>query len=573
MARVALHRIDKVWNEVVTSLELNIDIGPSFVCLATEMNEAIVSRDKPETDDKGNGKDNPEDGHREKKDKRYSEDSLLRPLGKEKKPLTFCCVPRILMGHVDLSFFAMNSSIFKSNDIRALCPQDFAPEDGERIARTLAAIYRPLHVYVGRDMRETSLAIEEAVVRGFVSSGVSVTRIGLCSTPMFDFVMGEKGGSYDLGLMITASHNPAEYNGIKIVNRERLRIGLGSGLDEVRDRALSNEHFIDSNQKGQENQDIELLRRYLDHVFSLANLDAFPTGHAVVVDAGNGMEGMLLPEIAKRLPALRFHPLYWELDGRFPHHEANPLKGETLADLKERVKATKALCGFAFDGDADRIGVVDELGEQIPGDLLTALLASEIMRDHPGLQMIYDVRCSRIVAESVEAAGGTAEMSKVGTTFIKRRMRETGALFAGELSMHFYFSDFGNCESGDYVVLLVLQMLAREKRPLSELWKKFKRYSHSGERNYQAQNPTSVLVALADRWSQIPSVTINKIDGIRIDQWNGSKEDWWCNVRASNTEPLLRLNLETRDPNTLSQKLTEIESLLHEFDPTLFIIH
>lgn len=467
----------------------------------------------------------------------------------------------------------MNSSIFKSNDIRALCPQDFTPEDGERIARALVAIYRPTHVLIGRDMRETSIAIETCVVRGFLSSGVSVTRIGLCSTPMFNFAMREDGVGYDLGLMITASHNPSQYNGIKIAGKDRLQIGLGSGLEVVRDLVLSNEQFVDALQKGQENKDEEVCTRYLNKVFSLVDFKMIREGASIVVDAGNGMEGVPLPRIVERLPSLKIHPLYWELDGRFPNHEANPLKGETLKALQERVKETGSLCGFAFDGDADRVGVVDELGEQIPGDLLTALLASEILRSHPGLHMIYDIRSSRMIAESVEAKGGTAEMSKVGTAPIKRQMRETRAMFAGELSMHFYFSDFGNCESGDYVLLLILQLLAREQKPLSVLWRTLKQYGHSGEHNYHVENPVAVVAKLKEIWSKLPDATMLFLDGIRIDQWNGSKEDWWCNIRASNTEPLLRLNLETRSPELLATKLEEIETLLRQLDPTLTPAH
>ena len=285
------------------------------------------------------------------------------------------------------------------------------------------------------------------------------------------------------------------------------------------------------------------------------------------------MEGFLLPEITTRLPELRIDPLYWELDGRFPNHEANPLKGETLHALKERVKKTGALCGFAFDGDADRIGVVDERGEQIPGDLLMALLAREVMRIHPKLKMIYDLRSSRMVAESILKNGGSAEMFKIGTASIKRRMRETGAGFAGELSMHFYFSDFGNCESGDYVLLLILQLLAREQKPLSALWLDLKKYGHSGEHNYHVQNPLETVTTVREEWSKNPQASLTTIDGIRIDHWNGSNEDWWCSIRPSNTEPLLRVNLETRDPAQMPIRLQEIEVLLLRLDPTMVPAH
>lgn len=473
----------------------------------------------------------------------------------------------------DLSFFAMNGSIFKSNDIRALCPQDFAPEDGERIARVLASLYSLKKVLVARDMRETSGPIEAAVIRGFLASGISVTRVGLSSTPMFNFGVGEAEKGYDLGLMITASHNPAEYNGIKVVNADRLQVGLGSGLERVRDVCLSNEQFLDALVPGKLEEDEGLLTRYLDYVFSLVNFRSMLGGVSVVVDAGNGMEGFLLPEIAKRLPTVNIDPLYWELDGRFPNHEANPLKGETLTALQARVRERKALCGFAFDGDADRVGVVDERGEQIPGDLLMALLAREIGRTHPSLKMIYDLRSSRMVAESVEKQGGQAEMYKIGTAHIKHRMRETGALFAGELSMHFYFSDFGNCESGDYVMLLILQLLAREQKPLSTLWKDLKRYGHSGERNYHVGDPLALIELLKKEWGQMSQATLTTIDGVRIDHWNGSNEDWWCSIRPSNTEPLLRVNLETRDPGGVPDRVREIEELLRRLDPTMVPAH
>lgn len=494
-------------------------------------------------------------------------------LVKRKTALTFLFPARILGGKDELYFFAMNSSIFKANDIRALCPQDFAPEDGERIARAMVALFGLKRVLVGHDMRETSIPIETAVIRGLRASGVHVTRIGLSSTPMFNFAMGEEGKGYDLGLMITASHNPAQYNGIKVVGADRLQIGLGSGLEKIRDLVLSNEQFLNAKEQGGEDLDPDVLKRYLDRVFGLVSLSGLRTDRPIVADAGNGMEGMILPELARRLSPLKVESLYWELDGRFPNHEANPLKGETLHDLSEKVRATHALCGFAFDGDADRIGVVDDQGVQIPGDLLMALLAREVMRIHPHLHMLYDLRSSRMVGEAVEVNGGTAEMYKVGTAHIKRRMRETNALFAGELSMHFYFSDFGNCESGDFVLLLILQLLAREQKPLSVLWQDLKRYGHSGEHNYHVQNPHAMIEALKEEWSKLPEASLILLDGIRIDHWNGSNKDWWASIRPSNTEPLLRLNLETRDPAELALRVAEVEATLRRLDPSLTPAH
>lgn len=467
----------------------------------------------------------------------------------------------------------MNPSIFKSYDIRALCPQEFVSADVERIARALVYLYHPKRVVIGRDMRETSPELEMAAVKGFSEAGVEICQIGLCSTPMFNFAVGEQQGRYDLGFMITASHNPAQYNGIKLVDPQLQPIGMGSGLERLRDLCVSNEQFSDANAKGLINKDENVLVRYLNHVFAGILLTGLPPGAHVVVDAGNGMAGAVLPAFIARLPSLQFEPLYWELDGRFPNHEANPLKADTLEVLKKRVVETQALCGFAFDGDADRIGVVDEQGEQIPGDLLMALLARELLRTSPGMRMLYDVRSSQAVPELVSSLGGIPEMYRVGSAHIKRHMAEVGAIFGGELSMHFYFSHFHNCESGDYVILLILQLLAREQKPLSSLWHDLRRYGHSGERNFLVADTKAILAELEAVWSSLEGVKLTHIDGIRIDEWHGSINDWWCGIRASNTEPLLRVVLETRDPRQLSTKLVEIEAVLRRIDPTLTSAH
>lgn len=471
------------------------------------------------------------------------------------------------------SFFAMNKAIFKSYDIRALCPSEFHPEDAERIARVLVAIYKPVRVLVGRDMRETSPAIEAALIRGLRASGVSVTRIGLCSTPLFNFAMNEVSDRYQLGVMVTASHNPAEYNGLKLVGPDHLQIGMGGGMELVRDRSVGDELFVDVTLSGEEGDDVNVLDRYLDNVFSLVGSNSLPVAGTIVVDAGNGMQGYVMPMLKKRLAPLTVEPLYWELDGRFPHHEANPLKADTLDALKARVVETEALCGFAFDGDADRIGIVDEKGEQIPGDLMMALLAQELGRMHPAMTMLYDLRSSKTVAEVVEAQGGVAKMFRVGSAHLKKGLRENNALFAGELSMHFYFDAFHGCESGDYVLLLILQLLGRTQKPLSVLWQDLRRYGHSGEQNYTVQKPALFLEALRARFEASHLGTISDLDGVRIDQWSGATDDWWASIRSSNTEPLVRLNVETRDPAALSTKLLELEAMFKEIDPSIAKVH
>ncbi len=451
----------------------------------------------------------------------------------------------------------MNRTIFKAYDIRALAPQEIDVTVAERIARAIVTLHRPRTVVVGRDMRLTSDEIEAGVVRGFTAMGVDVVRIGLCSTPLFNFAIGESAGAYDLGVMVTASHNPAEYNGLKLTKGDNTPIGQGSGMEEIRDLCLSNTELPNAAQPGKVTQDDGTLKRYIDVLMRLAKLpDDLPANVRIAVDAGNGMNGYVLPALAERLPGVQIIPLYWDLDGSFPNHEANPLKVETLTELKKTVVERGCMFGAAFDGDGDRVGFVDETGYAIPGDILTALLAKELLRESPGGHIIFDVRSSRAVGEIVTEAGGTSEMSRVGHAFIKRRMKETNAIFAGELSMHFYFREFWNCESSDYTMLLILRMMLREQKTLSELWKPFMRYVHSGEMNFDVQDPHAKIDEIATAYGST-GANISRIDGVRIDF-----DDWWFNVRASNTEPLLRLNLEARTEREMMKHRDELKRLI-----------
>lgn len=451
----------------------------------------------------------------------------------------------------------MTPAIFKAYDIRGLSPGELEPADARRIALAISQLHHPKRVVVGRDMRLTSPALETALVEGFVDMGVDVTRIGLCSTPLFNFAISEANGRYDLGVMVTASHNPSEYNGLKITAGDNLPIGQGSGMEEVRDLACSNAEIRTTNKKGDVTEDAGVLKRYISKVVSLTDLKNIPAAK-IAVDAGNGMNGLVLPALAEHLKPLELLPLYWELDGSFPNHEANPLKVETLEALRNKVVQEGCLFGAAFDGDGDRVGFVDEAGEPIPGDLMTALLAQEVLRDNPGGLVLYDIRASRSLAESVVENGGRAEMTRVGHAFIKRAMKEKGGVFAGELSMHFYFKDFANCESGDYAMLLLLRLILREGKPLSALWRGLRRYAHSGEINFEIPNKAEVIAAVAKHYEQ-SALNVSTIDGIRMDF-----EDWWFNLRPSNTEPLLRLNLEAKTPIEMESRKKELVSLLEQ---------
>ncbi len=480
----------------------------------------------------------------------------------------------------------MLSSIFKSYDIRGLAPKEIKPADAHQLGVTLAALYRPKQVLVGQDMRTTSAELEAALVEGFISQGVDVVRVGLCSTPMFYFAVGEGAGSYELGVMVTASHNPAQYNGFKLVKGDVQPIGQGSGMEEIRDAACTNASEAPRPPKGGVSEDKfwqnpfqgaggsvggrgkvedddEVRARYLDRVFHLAALPRDLPSWSVAIDAGNGMNGFILPEFVKRLPTLKIEPLYWELDGSFPNHEANPLKTETLTELRKTVINTGCALGFAFDGDGDRVGFVDEEGTPIPGDLLTALLARELLQECGTGRILYDLRSSWSVPEVIRENGGEPAMCRVGHAHIKKQMQAEQAMFAGELSMHFYFAEFWYAESSDYAVLLLLKLMAREGKPLSQLWRPLQRYAHSGELNFQVRDTPATLTKLDEIYAAKASAR-STLDGLRFEfrDTNLPKQDWWFNVRASNTEPVLRLNLEARTQSQMEARKLELTDIL-----------
>lgn len=454
-------------------------------------------------------------------------------------------------------------SSFKAYDIRALAPQvldaDFASKLGTAIKRAL----NPKSVMVGLDMRGTSSELESSLIESLTAQGVNVTRIGLCSTPMFNVSLGLAESKYDLGIMITASHNPAEYNGFKITRGDCLPLGLGSGLESIRD-AWPEPEFVtqESAVRGKVTDDPEALNKYVDYIIKLADLPADLPEMKVVIDAGNGMAGHILPRLLARCPWIKSDNLYFELDGHFPNHEANPIKTETLEALRAKVIETGAVCGVAFDGDADRVGFLDENGEQIRGDMMTALLAGLILRKKgPGL-ILADIRSSWSVSQAVEQAGGQAEFCKVGHANIKQDMKNKKALFAGEMSMHYYFQELWNVESGDYAMLLLLKAMAQRGQTLSSMWKKFVRYHHSGEINLEVEDASGVFKRVSEVYTG-QADRFYDLDGLRFEFEDLKQEDtWWFNLRASNTEPLIRLNLEAVTDELMNQKLIELMTVI-----------
>ncbi len=459
-------------------------------------------------------------------------------------------------------------SAFKAYDVRSTSPDplnaDFAAKLGDSIIRTLA----PKRVMVGRDMRLTSPELEAALVRVLIAHHIEVVRIGLCSTPMFNVLLGLANPKFDLGVMITASHNPGIYNGFKLTRGDCLPYGLGNGLEIIRDAmADSVPEYASEKIENSDMTDESALQRYADHVVALAHLPEKMPEMRVVIDAGNGMGGYVLPKILEKCPWIKAECLFMEPDGNFPNHEANPLKEETLEALKNKVREIGAVCGIAFDGDADRVGFVDEKGEQIRGDLLTALFASLELRGRSEGLVLSDTRASWTVAEKVKAAGGKMDWCKVGHANIKKTMRETGAVFAGELSMHFYFGNLWNVESGDYAMLVLLKELAASGKKLSQLRTELMHYSHSGEINFEVKDTKSVLQKVKDGYAA-KATHVMDLDGIRCEFGNPATDTqaWWFSVRTSNTEPLVRLCLEATTKELMEQKVRELSDLIHPPD-------
>jgi phosphomannomutase len=453
---------------------------------------------------------------------------------------------------------------FHAYDIRGTTAEGLNAGFAERLGGAVAETVRPKKVLIGRDMRSSSPELEEALIKGLIDQGVHVTRMGLCSTPLFNVAMGLSDHAYDLGVMITASHNPAAYNGFKFTDASVYPIGLGSGLEKIQERFESKKAFAPTGKRGTISEDTGMLSRYLDLITSFVSSSILPP-MKIAIDAGNGMAGFVLPSFAKLLSQMEIIPLYWEMDGTFPNHEANPLKTETLRALSQTVREKECALGVAYDGDADRIGFVDEHGETIPGDLMEAVLARALLRAHPGSLILRDLRSSWAVEEEITAAGGRTEMTRVGHSFIKRQLRESDALFAGELSMHYYHQSLWGVESGDLTLLLLLKELTETGKTLSELWKPLQRYAYSGEVNISVAD-ASVVLDTVKRQYIVSASSVSELDGIRMEfsvtEGKKNQNSWWFSLRASNTEPLVRLIVEAVDSKIMEAKRDEIVRMI-----------
>ena len=441
---------------------------------------------------------------------------------------------------------ALEPKVFKAYDVRGIYPGELDEEGAYAIGRAYAEQFEPATIAVGRDMRLSSPTMQEAFVRGAAEAGVDVLDIGMIGTEMLYYAVGELG--LDGGATITASHNPKEYTGAKIVRRGALPVGGDSGLLEIRDRALSLADVPEGQTPGRvETRDV--YPGFVDKVLSFIDPGAVKPLR-VVIDAANGMAGAMLPPILERLPvdAVR---CFFEPDGSFPDHQPNPLLPENREFIVRKVVEEGADLGIAFDGDADRCFFVDDTGEFVPGDFVTALLAESMLEKEPGGTIIYDVRASWAVRDVVERLGGTALPNRVGHAFIKLRMREVDAVFAGEVSGHYYFRDFYQADSGTIPALLMLELVSKRGRKLSELLRPFReRYFLTGELNTPVADVALTLQRLKEHFADQGEVS--HLDGISI-----TAEDWHMNVRPSNTEPLLRLNIEALEPELMERKRDE----------------
>ncbi|HEY8120907.1 MAG TPA: phosphomannomutase/phosphoglucomutase [Myxococcota bacterium] len=427
-------------------------------------------------------------------------------------------------------------SIFKAYDIRGVVPSELDADAAHRIGRASARFLRASRIVIGRDARSHSPELGEALVRGVREEGAAVLDIGLAATPMLYFAVDALGA--DGGIMLTASHNPAQYNGMKICGRNAVPVGEASGLREIERLAGAPPAAPNARRGGRECKDI--VDAYVRQVLTVAGSSVAPL--RVAIDCANGMAAVGLEPVLARLP-LRVERLFFEPDGTFPNHPADPLRHENLRDVCAAVKRTGADFGVAFDGDADRAVFVDERGEPVPSDLMTGLLARGQLARRPGGTVLYDLRSSWATAEEIRAAGGKPEMCRVGHSFVKAHMRESGAVFAGELSGHFYFrfSDTLVADDGIAAFAAVTSLLSAAARPLSELVAPLRRYAASGEINRHVGDAHAIIEALAKEHAGARE--LSRLDGLLVRY-----DDWWFNLRPSNTEPLLRLNLEAKTP-------------------------
>jgi phosphomannomutase len=447
----------------------------------------------------------------------------------------------------------VNSGIFKAYDIRGLYPGELNEEVARQIGRGYVAYLKAGRIGVSRDMRVSSPGIAAAFIEGARQQGAHVVDYGMLGTDQMYFAVVQDG--LDGGAQITASHNPGEYNGIKMVRTGAQPLSGDAGIGDIRDM-IANDRLPAPAATAGTLETRDILPAYVDKVMSFIDVSTIQPFN-VVLDAGSGMAGLVAPKLFDRLPC-KTTKLCFEIDGTFPNHEANPLLEENREDITAEVIRQKADIGIAWDGDADRCFFIDGSGEFISGDFVTALLAEAFLLKQPGATIIYDLRASHAVRDTAAKYGGRALMNRVGHAFIKQRMRQEDGVFAGEVTGHYYFRDFYYADNGFIPALLILELMSKKKQSLRELLQPYReRYFISGEINTKLASMDEVPAKLAAIEARYKDAEIVKMDGVSVDY-----ADWHFNVRASNTEPLIRLNLEAATPALMEQRRDEVLSVI-----------
>ncbi|MFN7160381.1 MAG: phosphomannomutase/phosphoglucomutase [Candidatus Gracilibacteria bacterium] len=449
------------------------------------------------------------------------------------------------------------NAMFKAYDIRGTYPDQINAEFAFEFGKAFVKVLNVKSVAVGRDMRISSDELFEALSRGIMSQGADVIELGRVSTDMLYFACGKYG--YEAGIMITASHNPKQWNGMKACLKNAEPLSLDNGMSEMRDLMLRGE--IEEGTEQGTKKFHEVMDDWITHVLSFADTKNIKP-MKIVVDAGNGMAGRMVEKLFEKLPQLELVPLYFEEDGTFPNHPASPLEEENLVDIKGKMEQEEADLGMAFDGDADRVFLIDDNYETLTGTLMTAMVAKSLLQKDPNQTILYNAICGRIVPETITNMGGTAKRVRVGHSLIKQDMKAYKASFAGEHSGHYYFSNNWNADSGLIAAVIMLDLIGQEGKKLHDLRKKFETYKASGEINFKVENIPAALERIKSEFADLEQ---NDLDGLTLN-WPASHSsdrsvDWWANIRASNTEPLLRLNVEAKTDELLkekTQKLTDI---------------
>jgi len=441
-----------------------------------------------------------------------------------------------------------DESIFKAYDIRGIYPKQINSQLYKAIGTATGNVLSAKTGVVGRDMRNSSPELAQALIEGLREAGVDVTDIGLVSTDSLYFAVGKY--NFDCGAIVTASHNPPEYNGIKACKLNAEPLSSEKELAEIKD-LVKEDQFKPANKPGSLVRK-DIIGNFIDHVLSFVDVSSIKP-FKIVVDAGNGMGGLIVPRLFDRL-SCQLIPMYFKLDGSFPNHPASPIEPENIADLRRRVIEEKADFGAAFDGDADRMFLVDENARPLGGDMVTALVAKSILEKNPGAKIIYNLICSKAVPETIARAGGTPIRTRVGHAFIKALMKEHDAIFGGEHSGHFYFKDNWFADSGLIAFIVCLELLSKSNTRLSELVASFDTFYRSGEINSKVENIPAKLDELIEAF---PKANTDKLDGVTFDLGN-----FWFNVRPSNTEPLLRLNLEADSKELLQQATKNVLEII-----------